>query len=124
MMKIAIPTRSNRVDDHFGHCEYYTLYTISEENTVENSETYTAPAGCGCKSNIARILKKKGVTTMLAGNMGTGAVQKISSAGIDVYRGCSGNIDQVVDSYLKGEISDSGETCQHHYHGHHHKSQS
>ena len=29
MMKlIAIPTRDGMVDDHFGHCAYYTVVTI------------------------------------------------------------------------------------------------
>ena len=27
-MKIAVPTRDGRVDDHFGHCEYYTIFDI------------------------------------------------------------------------------------------------
>ena len=26
MIKIAIPTRDEQVDDHFGHCDHYTLY--------------------------------------------------------------------------------------------------
>ena len=32
-MKIAVPTRDNMVDNHFGHCAYYTIYTI-EDNKV------------------------------------------------------------------------------------------
>ena len=31
-MKIAIPTKENMVDDHFGHCEYYTVLTIGQDN--------------------------------------------------------------------------------------------
>ena len=27
-MKVAVPTRDGRVDDHFGHCDHYTIYTI------------------------------------------------------------------------------------------------
>ena len=26
MKKIAIPTRERMVDDHFGHCAYYTVF--------------------------------------------------------------------------------------------------
>ena len=33
-MKVAIPTRNNVVDDHFGHCEYYTIFTISEDKLI------------------------------------------------------------------------------------------
>ena len=31
-MKIAVPSRQNRVDEHFGHCEYFTVFTVNENN--------------------------------------------------------------------------------------------
>ena len=91
-MKIAVPTRDNRVDDHFGHCEMYTLFIIGEDQTIESSETLDSPAGCGCKSDIAAVLQQKGVNVMLAGNMGEGALRVLSSHGIRIFRGCSGDV--------------------------------
>ncbi len=38
-MKVAIPTRGTVVDDHFGHCEKYTIFTIGADNSIESSET-------------------------------------------------------------------------------------
>ena len=38
MKKIAIPTREGRVDDHFGHCAYYTRVTLDEQNDCNNHE--------------------------------------------------------------------------------------
>lgn len=33
-MKIAIPvTNDNQIEDHFGHCKFYNIYTISEKIT-------------------------------------------------------------------------------------------
>jgi predicted Fe-Mo cluster-binding NifX family protein len=113
-MKIAIPTRDKKVDDHFGHCEYYTVLTISDNKKIEESNDLIAPQACGCKSNIAETLKQMNVDTMLAGNMGMGALNKIQAAGIKVYRGCSGDIEAVVNKFLKGEINDSGLICDHH----------
>lgn len=52
-MKIAIPTKENMVDDHFGHCEYYTVLTIGQDNQILSSEMIPSPQGCGCKSDIA-----------------------------------------------------------------------
>ena len=51
---------------------------------------------------------------MLAGNMGAGALNKLSACGIQVFRGCHGAVLQVVEAYLRGEIQDSGVPCQHH----------
>jgi predicted Fe-Mo cluster-binding NifX family protein len=111
--KVAIPTKDKAVDNHFGHCDHYTIYTI-QNNKVTSEDKFDAPQGCGCKSNIANILRDMHVDTMLAGNMGQGAVNKLSSAGIKVVRGCSGNTLDVIGGYLAGIISDSGITCQSH----------
>lgn len=113
-MKIAVPTRNQAVDDHFGHCEYYTLFTIDENNQITCTETQASPEGCGCKSNIAAVLEEKGVHLMLAGNMGEGAKSILEAHHIRVIRGCSGSVEKVVSSWLKGEITDSGESCSHH----------
>lgn len=74
MTKIAIPTRENVVDDHFGHCDHYTVSTIDGDKNVISSERLDSPQGCGCKSNIASVMKEMGITIMLAGNMGMRAM--------------------------------------------------
>lgn len=113
-MKIAVPTRGNVVDDHFGHCEKYTLYTIDGNKKIESTESLSSPEGCGCKSNIGQILQQKGVNVLLAGNMGDGALRVLKSFGIDVIRGNSGDARQVVEAFLMGTVSDSGHGCQNH----------
>jgi predicted Fe-Mo cluster-binding NifX family protein len=115
MKKIAVPvTRSNQVDEHFGHCEFYNVYTISEKNEITDVQTIKSAQGCGCKSNIAGILAESGVTVMLAGGIGGGAINVLNSAGIEVIRGCFGNSAEIVALYLSGTINDSGESCAQH----------
>ena len=113
-MKIAVPTRENVVDDHFGHCAYYTLFTVDDDKNITDTETLPSPQGCGCKSNIASVLKEKGVTVMLAGSMGDGALKVLSDQGIKVFRGCKGDVRKIAEGYLKGFILDSGIGCHHH----------
>ena len=105
-MKIAIPTRGTTVDDHFGHCEFYTLFTVNEAKEITGEETLPSPQGCGCKSNIASVLKEKGVTVMLAGSMGDGALNVLNNQGIRVLRGCKGDVRKLWDVITtKGEGS-------------------
>ena len=99
MKLIAIPTRDGMVDDHFGHCAYYTVVTLDEQNQVVKQERLDSPEGCGCKSNIASVMQEMGITLMLAGNMGMGAY--------------------VLNAYLNGELKDSLESCDHHDCDHH-----
>lgn len=117
MMKLAVPTRGNVVDDHFGHCEAYTVFTVDANKKIEKQEILPSPQGCGCKSNIASVLREQGVTVMLAGNMGGGALNVLNRHGIEVFRGCTGDVRQLAETFLNGNVEDSGEGC--HEHDHH-----
>jgi predicted DNA-binding protein (UPF0251 family)/predicted Fe-Mo cluster-binding NifX family protein len=113
--KVAVPTRNGMVDEHFGHCEYFTVYEI-EGGSVKSQQRVDSPDGCGCKSDIASTLARGGVTLMLAGNMGEGAVRVLKANGIDVVRGASGDATAVVEAWLKGKVADSGVGCAEHGH--------
>ena len=112
--RIAVPTRNHVVDDHFGHCEAYTIFTIGTNNEITNIAMLPSLQGCGCKSNIVSILQDMDVKVMLAGNMGDGAFNVLTKNGIAVYRGCSGNVEQLVKQFVSGQIADSGELCHAH----------
>ena len=113
VLKIAVPTVDNRVDDHFGHCDHYTIFEVKDRKIV-NEETLPAGEGCGCKSNIASVLREKGVSILLAGNMGDGAKNVLEAQQIRVVRGCSGDIRQLVSDFLAGKVCDSGVGCAGH----------
>ncbi len=118
-MKIALPSRNKEIDSHFGHCEYFTVYTVNlQSKSILEEELIESPAGCGCKSNIASVLAQRGVTLMLAGNMGDGAVRVLSNNGIEVIRGCAGQTQEVARHWLNGTLEDSGVSCVAHSHGH------
>jgi predicted Fe-Mo cluster-binding NifX family protein len=124
-MKIAVPvTNENKIDGHFGHCESYGVFTISENKEITSIKKFESPQGCGCKSDIAGILAADGVTVMLAGGIGGGAINVLNNSGIEVIRGCSGNATEVVKLFLSGNVEDSGSSCHQHeghqHEGHHH----
>jgi predicted Fe-Mo cluster-binding NifX family protein len=114
-MKIALPSNGTHVDEHFGHCECFTIFDIDDENKIVSEETLTPPPGCGCKSSVIPQLAGMGVSVMLAGNMGGGAVNLLVSNGIQVIRGCSGSVRDVTQAWLAGKVNDSGTGC--HAHG-------
>ena len=122
-MKVAIPTHSGNVDNHFGHCEYFMVYTTNDNKEIINEELVSSPNGCGCKSDIVSTLAIMGVKVMLAGNIGGGAVNILSHNGIAVIRGCSGDVKNVLTEWLKGNIKDNGELCAEHEHHNDHNHQ-
>jgi predicted Fe-Mo cluster-binding NifX family protein len=119
-MKIAVPvTKENQIDGHFGHCESYVVFTISDNNEISEIKSVKSPQGCGCKSDIASVLASDGVSVMLAGGIGGGAINVLNNSGIEVIRGCSGDATEVVNLFLSGLIEDSGSSC--HQHETHHQ---
>ncbi len=113
-MKIALPSDGTNVDGHFGHCQCFTIFEIDDAQQIVSEETLTPPAGCGCKSSIIPQLAGMGVSVMLAGNMGAGAVNVLASNGIRAIRGCSGLVREVAQAWLSGNIVDSGTGCRSH----------
>jgi predicted Fe-Mo cluster-binding NifX family protein len=118
-MKIAIPTKEALVDQHFGHCEYFTIIEVDlTTQSIISTSTLDAPQSCGCKSDIAHQLATDQIEYLLAGNMGSGALNKLNHAGIKVIRGCQGSILTVVNAWLQGQLIDNDLGCQSHDHGH------
>jgi len=116
-MKIAVPTIGDQVDQHFGHCEKYAIYTIKEKAIVAE-EVMASPAGCGCKSNMASKLAQHGVKVLIAGGIGNGAVNVLASNGIQTIKGASGLAKNAVESFLRDELVDQGDVCHAHDGGH------
>lgn len=121
-MKIAIPVKSNNeIDAHFGHCEFYKIYNVSDDKKITSSERMESPKGCGCKSNIASIFEQQGIKVMLAGGIGDGAVNILKQHGVSVVRNCQGDVDALINQYLAGYVIDGGHNCQSHEHECSHK---
>lgn len=58
-------------------------------------------------------MQAKGVSTLLVGNIGQGAINKMAEHGIKVVRGCEGEIKDVLGRWINGEIKDQNILCNH-----------
>lgn len=113
IMKIAVPSRDGLVDEHFGHCKEFLVFRVEGEELVEE-QSIPSPEGCGCKSGVAAVLARSGVTHLVAGNMGDGAVRVLGAQGIEVVRGASGSARVAASAFARGSFSDSGLGCAGH----------
>jgi predicted DNA-binding protein (UPF0251 family)/predicted Fe-Mo cluster-binding NifX family protein len=113
VMKIAVPSRDGLVDEHFGHCKEFLVFRV-EGTTLVPEATIASPESCGCKSGVAGDLAAAGVTHMVAGNMGEGAVRVLSSHGMTVVRGASGDARAAAQAFASGALADSGAGCPGH----------
>ena len=113
IMKIAVPSQDGMVDAHFGHCREFLVFTAQGKTLVPQA-AIPSLQGCGCKSGIAAELARSGVTHLVAGNMGDGAVRVLGAQGIKVIRGASGDAARAAQALLDGTLADSGAGCAEH----------
>jgi predicted Fe-Mo cluster-binding NifX family protein len=120
-MKIAVPvSKENQIEAHIGNCEYYNIFTISDNKEIKEITRIKSPGGCGCSTDIASVLASDGVSTVLAAGIGGGSTRSFNRSGISVISGCSGDSTEIVKLYLSGLIEDKGSSCHKHQHQQHH----
>ncbi|MCF6096907.1 NifB/NifX family molybdenum-iron cluster-binding protein [Thermovorax subterraneus] len=111
-MKIAIATDGNIVSAHFGHCPQYTIYDVDEKQRKVNSKLIIENPGHQ-PGFLPGYLAKLGVNCIIAGGMGPRAKELFAHNNIATITGVSGRVDDVIQEYLKGNIADSGNLCDH-----------
>ncbi|WP_053185802.1 NifB/NifX family molybdenum-iron cluster-binding protein [Sunxiuqinia dokdonensis] len=115
MIKIAIPSKANQVDSHFGHCEYFSIVELNDQLETTRQYTMNATENCGCKSNLAQDMAAEGVSILLAGGIGQGAINKLKSANIEVLAGFSGAIEEVVERWKNKDYQLDISVCKDYY---------
>lgn len=111
-MKIAVTYDNGEVFQHFGRTESFKIYDV-EDNKIISSEVISSN-GTG-HGALAGLLAEQGVNVLICGGIGGGAQTALTEAGIDLCAGAQGNVDEVVETYIKGELESSGVNCDHHH---------
>ena len=111
-MKIAVTYDNGEVFQHFGRTESFKIYDV-EDNKIISSEVISSN-GTG-HGALAGLLAEQGVNVLICGGIGGGAQAALTEAGIDLCAGAQGNVDEVIEIYLKGELESSGVNCDHHH---------
>lgn len=90
---------------HFGHCEVYTLISVSngEITNVDVIPNIPHQQG-GCMAPV-RYLADKGVNKLIAGGMGMRPLMGFTEVGIEVYHGAQAPaVKDAVTSLIQGTL--------------------
>ena len=118
-MKVAVTyeKETGNVFQHFGKTEYFKIYQI-EDGKIVSSEVIDN--GGNGHHALPPYLKSLGVETLILGNRGQGAVEAIAAAGLKEMPGITGNADEAVELFAKGELKPNfAARCDHHGEHHH-----
>ena len=115
-MKVAVTYENGQIFQHFGHTKTFKIYDLEGNRVVGVATVDTGDSGHGA---LAGFLKELGVSALICGNIGAGARAALDDAGIDLYGGVSGSVDDAVLALLAGKLRYNPEvTCNHHGTGH------
>ncbi len=114
-MRIAVTYDNGEVFQHFGHTESFKIYNVEDDKIVSSEVISSNGQGHGA---LANVLAGEEVDVLICGGIGGGAHQALTDNGIKICAGASGDADKAVESFLKGELEDSGINCDHHGEGH------
>ena len=114
-MKIAVTYENGEVFQHFGHTEAFKVYEVENGNIL--SSEIIGSNGSG-HSALASLLGNRKIDVLICGGIGGGAQAALSEQGIELCAGASGNADEAVATYLRGELINTGVNCDHHGEGH------
>ena len=109
-MKIAVSATKGSldadVDLRFGRCPYYAIFEI-EDKKIKNQKFLENTAGQemrGAGITGAQMIANKKVEVVITGNIGPNAFNVLSRTGIKIITSVSGNVKEVVEKYLKGDL--------------------
>jgi len=109
-MKIAMsatgPTLGAEIDPRFGRCQYFIIVD-PETMQFEALENSSAMAGGGAGISTAQTIAGKGIEAVLTGNCGPNAYQVLSAAGIKVFTGIAGKVQDAIEGYKLGKFKAS-----------------
>lgn len=117
-MKIVIPDANGQVNQHFGKSAAFTFVTV-EDNKIVDINTVSTAGMQHQHGQIANYIVNEGADTVIAGGMGKGMVDALQAVNLNVITGASGEIKEVVETFIKGELKSKPVTCSHGCGGHH-----
>ena len=118
-MKIAVTYENKNVFQHFGHTEYFKIYTVENQKVTSSEVISTKGSGHGA---LAGFLKDNGVNELICGGIGAGAKTALTEAEIKLFGGVIGDTDEIIDNYLNGILNYNPDTlCNHHDSDHKHE---
>ena len=108
-MKVAFSAQgkdtTSQTDPRFGRAKYFVVVDSDTGSFTahDNSQNLNAPQGAGIQS--AKNVNDFGAEAVVSGNVGPKAYAALMSAGIAVYTGASGTVQDALEAFKAGALN-------------------
>ena len=93
-----------QVSHHFGRCPFYFLVEVEGDQIMESKVAQNPFYGNHQPGQMPVFIRDLGANVILAGGMGPRAIDLFMNYEIEVATGAVGNVRNVLDAYLRGDI--------------------
>ncbi|MFC1509247.1 NifB/NifX family molybdenum-iron cluster-binding protein [Candidatus Omnitrophota bacterium] len=99
---------SSLVDPRFGRAKYFIVVDsdTGKFTAHDNSQNLNAPQGAGIQA--AKNVMDFGAEAILSGNVGPKAFAALQAAGIAVFTGATGTVQETLEAFNAGMLSRTG----------------
>jgi len=113
IMKIALPVADGKLCMHFGHCQFFALVEVDQDQKVIlNTKMLTPPAHA--PGVLPPWVAEQGASYVITGGMGGRAVQLFEQAGVKVITGAPAEPpEKLVMAFLNGTLQTGDNVCDH-----------
>ena len=112
-MRYAVPVSDGKLAAHFGHCEHFAFIDVDESTKAIVSNELVASPGHQ-PGFLPGWLAGEGISTVIAGGMGSRAQALFNENRIQVIIGALGHDpEQIVLDYLRGTLATGDNVCDH-----------
>ncbi|MBW1989715.1 MAG: NifB/NifX family molybdenum-iron cluster-binding protein [Deltaproteobacteria bacterium] len=108
-MKIAVSSSGKEpdspVDSRFGRAAWFVVVDTdtNEWFAVENAQNLNLPQGAGIQAG--KTVAETGAKVLLTGHIGPKAFKVLEAAGIKVYLGATGTVQDAVTAFTQGKLA-------------------
>ena len=111
-MKICISSSGtdleSQTDPRFGRCPYFIIVDI-DTMKFEALPNQSISAMHGAGIGAAQMVANKNVKVVITGNVGPNAHQVLSSTGIKIITGVTGNVKNTIEKFRSGELKETSQ---------------
>ena len=118
-MLICVPTEDQsgldaRIGEHFGRVPCYTV--VNTESSAVKVIDNTGVHGAATGMTPAEIIAREGADVVLCAGLGRRAISMFEGHGIRVFVGATGTVQDVIDAYQNGQLSEAtdADACAQH----------
>ena len=103
------------MDSRFGRCAFFAV--IGSDGAIDAVPNGARGLGNGAGIQAAKQIIDMRIDTVITGDVGPNAFRVLKAAGVRVFVGAHGTVDEVLNGYRKGDLREAAASTAPGHHG-------